>query len=154
MGGALLIATAALLLRTTLPLVSASHTDGAAGGDNAFNTKTWNKNQAIEYWRANPPQGGYQLLSNEPDGVAFLTGRATLSSPRSTSGPYSTDRYALNSYPPELFATGKQVYLIWIEPSPATYFYKVEEIATIAKVEPLFVSEDGGVYRLTPKPGS
>jgi hypothetical protein len=152
-GGAALIATTVLLLQVTLPLVSASHTDGAAGGDNAFNTKAWNKNQAIGYWRANPPKGEYQLYSNEPDGVAFFTGHATLSSPRSTSGPYSTDHYALSSYPPEMFATREQVYLIWIEPNPAKYFYTIDEIATIANIEPLFVSADGGVYRLTPKPG-
>jgi hypothetical protein len=152
-GGAALIATAALLLQITLPLVSASHTDGATGGDNAFNTKTWNKNQAIQYWRQNPPQGKYALISNDPDAVAFFTGHTTLSSPRSTSGPYSTDHYALSSYPVELFATSGPVYLIWIEPSPAAYFYTVEDIATIATVEPEFVSTDGGVYRLTPKPG-
>lgn len=153
-GGAALIATAVLLLQITLPLVSASHTDGAAGGDNAFNTRDWNKNQAIAYWRANTPPGQYQLFSDEPDGVAFFTGHATLGSPRSTSGPYSTDQYALSSYPPELFASGEPVYLIWIEPSPARYFYTVDEMASIANVEPLFVSADGGVYRLTPKPGS
>lgn len=153
-GGAALLATAGLLLQVTLPLVSASHTDGAAGGDNAFNTKDWNKNQVIAYWRAHAPRGEYQLFSDEPDGVAFFTGHATLGSPRSTSGPYSTDQYALSSYPPELFASSVPVYLIWIEPRPATYFYTVGDLATIANVEPLFVSADGGVYRLTPKPGS
>jgi hypothetical protein len=153
-GGASLIATLVLLLEVTLPLVSASHADGATGGDNVFNTRTWNSNAVIGYWRANAPAGQYQLFSNEPDGVAFFTGHATLSSPRSTPGPYSTDQYALGSYPGELFATGEPVYLMWIEPSPATYFYTIQEIAAIAEVEPLFVSGDGGVYRLTPKPGS
>ncbi len=150
-GAALLIATAVLLLQVTLPLVSASHTDGAAGGDNVFNTKAWNKNQAILYWLAQAPQGRYQLISNEPDAVAFFTGHPTLTSPRSTSGPYATDNFALSSYPPQLFSSGEPVYLIWIEPSPAPYFYTVDELSAISQVEPMFTSIDGGVYRLIPK---
>lgn len=153
MGAGALLATAALLLQVTVPLVSASHTDGAAGGDNVYNTREWNKNEAIAYWREHTPPGSYRLYSNEPDAVAFFSGQTVFSSPRSTSGPYGTEAYAVSSYAPELFGTNGNVYLVWIEPSPASYFYTVDQLATGMKVEPLFKSEDGGVYRLTPKAG-
>ena len=44
----------------------------------------------------------------------------------------------------------KPVYIIWIEPNNYSYFYKVEELSSIAQVDPLFVGGDGGVYRLNP----
>ncbi len=42
------------------------------------------------------------------------------------------------------------MYVIWIEPNLNTYFYDVQDLSSIARVEPLFVSRDGGVYRLSP----
>jgi hypothetical protein len=142
---------AGLLLQITLPLVWASHADGATGGENVYNTRDWNRNQALQYWLGHEPQGQYLLLSDVPDGAALSTQHAATSSPRSSSGPYATDNYALSTYAPELFSAGQPVYLLWIEPRPADYFYTVADLAAIAKVEPLFVSDDGGVYRLTPK---
>lgn len=152
-GAGALIACAALILQVTVPLVSASHTDGAAGGDNVFNTREWNKNQTIAYWREHVPAGPYRLTSNEPDAVAFFTGQTVFSSPRSTSGPYGTESYALSSYAPELPGATGNLYLIWIEPSPAAYFYTVDQLAAVVNVNPLFESEDGGVYELTQKSG-
>jgi hypothetical protein len=145
---------ALLLLRNTLPIVIGSHAQGAVGGGNAFNTAVWNENQALQYWSSHRPQGDYLLLSNEPDGVAFLTRHATAGSPRKTSGPYATDNFPLSSYIPELFSAGLDVYLVWIEPGNPQFFYTVDDLASIARMQPLFVSDDGAVYRLLPRAGS
>ncbi len=42
------------------------------------------------------------------------------------------------------------MYVVWIEPNLNTYFYDVQDLRSIALVEPLFVGPDGGVYRLSP----
>jgi hypothetical protein len=150
----ILVLLAVLLLKITLPIVIQSHADGVVGGENAFNTAAWHENQALQYWNSHPPQGAYVLFSNEPDGVAFRTQHATGGSPRKTSGPYAKDNYPLSAYIPELFSAGMDVYLVWIEPGSAQYFYTVDELCSIASIQPLFVSSDGGVYRLLPRPGS
>lgn len=150
----ILLLAAVLLLKITVPVVTQSHAEGAVGGENAFNTAVWRENQAMKYWTSHPPQGQYSLFSNQPDGVAFLTQHATGSSPRKTSGPYATDNYPLSDYIPDLFSADSDVYLVWIEPGSAKYFYTVDELASIAKIEPLFVGGDGGVYRLLPRSGS
>lgn len=141
------------LLQFSMPIVFQSHQEGAVGGENAFNTAAWNGNQALQYWRRHTPRGVYLLLSNEPDGVAFLTQHAAGSSPRKTSGPYGTENYPLDSYVSDLFSAGSDVYLVWIEPG-AKYFYSAADMASIARVQPLFIGKDGGVYRLLPKAGT
>jgi hypothetical protein len=146
--------TGMLLVHVTLPLVLESHTNGSAGGDNAFKTRTWHENQAVEYWLGHVPHEPYRLLSNEPDGVAFNSRHTTDSVPRKTTGPYGSEAYALNAYASDLFSPGTDVYIVWIEPNFYDYFYSVDELGAIAQVETLFVSGDGGVYRLRPRSGS
>jgi hypothetical protein len=150
----ILVLLAVLSLGVTIPIVIQSHAEGAVGGENAFNTAAWHENQALQYWISHPPPGDYLLFSNEPDGVAFRTQHATGGSPRKTSGPYATDTYPLSAYVQELFSPGLDVYLVWIEPGSAKYFYTLDELASIARIQPLFVSGDGGVYRLLPKTGT
>ncbi len=140
-----------LLLEVTMPLVVQSHVEGAAGGENAFNTKTWRENPAMEYWLSHVPSDPYSLITNQPDGVAFNAQHAALASPRKTSGPYGTEEFPLSSYRDDLFRSGAGTYLIWIEPNPCTYCYSVDELKEIAEVQPLFVDAAGGVYRLLPK---
>jgi hypothetical protein len=43
------------------------------------------------------------------------------------------------------------VYLLWIEPNDADYYYKPEDLGAIAELEELFAGDDGAVYRLRPK---
>jgi hypothetical protein len=148
---ATLLGIASLLLATTMPVVMESHADGAAGGENAYNDSTWHDNQAMNYWVTHAPAGEYTLISNQPDGVAFFTGRRTEASPRRTSGPYGTEVYPLESYTAELFESSRPVYLVWIDPKACAYCYSVDELRSIATVEPLMEAADGGVYRLTPR---
>ncbi len=60
----------------------------------------------------------------------------------------------MTSLPPQVFAHGQTAYLIWLATSQATYFYSVQDIASIANIETLFNNTDGAVYRLTPRAGS
>jgi len=142
---------AVLLLQVTMPKAIESHAHGAVGGENAFNTEAWRENTAIQYWLGHVPQGNYVLLSNQPDGVAFHTQHAVSASPRRTTGPYGTEEYPLDSYAQKLFHSGGAVYLVWMEPNPCAYCYSVDDLAQIARVEPLATSDEGGVYRLEPK---
>jgi hypothetical protein len=142
---------AVALLRISLPLAGLSHLEGARGGDNAFNTRAWNGNPVVQYWKSHEPRGSYALLSNEPDGVAFQTGHAVEASPRKTTGPYGTQSYALGSYTNELFHPAMDTYLLWIEPNPYQYSYTPEDMRDIVQLEPIFVSEGGGLYLLKPK---
>jgi hypothetical protein len=151
MGYGCLVAIAALLLGTTIPVAIESHRIGAVGGENAYNNAAWHNNQAMKYWLANTPTGKYRLISNEPDGVALFTGHRTDASPRKTSGPYGTQEYPLQSYTAKLFETAEPVYLVWIDPKACEYCYSVDELRLIATVEPLLEATDGGVYRLTPR---
>ena len=148
---AALAGVALLLLEVTMPLVMESRAEGAAGGENAYNTKAWHENPAIQYWLNHVPAAPYSLLTNQPDGVAFLAQHAASASPRRTSGPYGTEEFALDSYAAGLFPGGVEVYLVWIEPNPCPYCYGVDELRAIAQVEPLLESDAGGVYRLHPK---
>jgi hypothetical protein len=147
--GALLI-PAGLLARVTLPAVLESHANGASDGENVFNTTAWHENTAMQYWLSHPPEGEYLLFSNYPDGVAFYTGHDCSATPRKYSGPYGKVEFPVSQYAGELFSSGRVVYIIWIEPNAYSYFYKVEELSSIAQIDPLFVSKDGGVYRLAP----
>jgi len=51
-------------------------------------------------------------------------------------------------------SSGQDVYIIWIEPNDHSYFYEVDELSSIAQIEPLFSGPDGAVYRLKPIAGS
>ncbi len=141
-----------LLLSVTLPAVLASHW-GLAAGDNVFNTYEWHDNGALRYWQRHSPGGSYILLSNEPDGVAFYTQHSCSASPRRLSGPYGQVEFPVESYAASLFASGRPVYLLRIEPDDRSYYYKPEDLASIATVEQLYAGPGGAVYRLSPKPG-
>lgn len=142
--------SAAGLLQITVPVVLQSYSDGAAG-ENAFNTAAWHSNTVIGYWMENPPGGDYLLFSNYPDAISFFTWHACFNSPAQYSGPYGKEEIPLRQYLPQLFVPGLPVYMIWIEPNEYSYYYNVEDLSSIAEIEPLFVSQDGGVYRLTPR---
>ena len=141
---------AGVVLRITYPLIIVSHAEGAVGGENAFNTREWNENPSIQFWRDRKSDGNYVQLSNEPDGVAFHTQHATRPAPRRTSGPYGTQELPISGYGPALFGSGNDVYLVWIEPNPYDHYYGVDELKAIASVETLFSSESGSVYQLRP----
>ena len=151
--GTLLI-VAGLLFHVTLPVVLDSHANGASGGENAFNTAAWHENKTMEYWLNHQPKGQYLLFSNYPDGVAFYTGHSCNRSPVKYSGPYDKEEFPVGQYASELFSSGEDVYIIWIKPNDYSYFYEVDELSSIAQIEPLFISKDGGVYRLKPASGS
>jgi hypothetical protein len=151
--GAVVIVVA-LLIQVTGPIVLESHANGAAGGENVFNTTVWRENTVLEYWLIHPPKGNYLLFSNYPDGVAFYTRHSCYDSPRRYSGPYGKVEFPVSQYASQLFSSGQVVYLIWIEPNEYSYFYKVEDLSSIAQIEPLFVSREGGIYRLMPLSGS
>lgn len=146
-----LIFVAVLLSRITFPVVLKSRVNGAVVGDNVFNTVTWHENKALQYWLEHQPSGDYLLFSNYPDGIAFYTWHPCASSPRRYSGPYGKEEIPVAQYADQLFSSGLDVYIIWIEPNDHSYFYKVEELSSIAQIEPLFVSKDGSIYRLKPK---
>jgi len=101
------------------------------------------------------PQGNYLLFSNYPDGVAFYTWHTCYNGPAEYSGPYGKIKFPVTDYSSELFSSGLDVYLIWIEPNTYSYYYKAEELSPIAQVKPIFVDQkDGGIYLLTPKADS
>ena len=150
---ALLIVTG-LLLNVTLPVILDSHANGAADGENAINTTAWRENKTIEYWLNHRPTGQYWLFSNYPDGIAFYSGHSCNRSPIKNSGPYGTQEFPVSQYASELFSSGQDVYIIWIEPNDHSYFYEVDELSSIAQIEPLFSGPDGAVYRLKPIAGS
>lgn len=150
--GSLLI-VAGLLFSASLPVILDAHANGAAGGENVFNTAAWRGNKTMEYWLRHEPQGKYLLFSNEPDGVAFYSRHFCYRSPVEFSGPYGREEFPVGQYASELFSSGQAVYIIWIEPNDYSYFYKVEDLNAIAQIEPLFVGDDGGVYRLQPLSG-
>ncbi len=144
-----LVVIAGSLLRITLPLAVESHRTGAPG-ENAFNTKDWRENNVMEYWLKHQPQGDYLLFSNYSDGIAFYTWHSCFSAPRKYAGPYATKEIPAAQYTSELFASGRDVYIIWIEPNVYSYYYPVEELISIANIKPIFTSKDGGIYSLKP----
>ncbi len=143
-----LIVIGICLLRITIPVGLQSHADG----NNDFNDRAWHKNSAMNYWLEHQPQGGYLLFSNYPDGIAFYTWHSAYNSPARYSGPYGKQEFPVGQYQSKLFSSGEDVYIIWIKPNIYPYYYQVEDLSSIAEIEPLFVSQDGGVYRLTPRP--
>ncbi len=146
LAGALIVIGIALL-RITIPIGLQSHIDGS----NDFNSRAWHENSVMNYWLAHEPQGNYLLFSNYPDGIAFYTWHTCYNGPAEYSGPYGKIKFPVTDYSSELFSFGLNVYLIWIEPNIYSYYYKAQDLSSIAQVEPLFVSQDGGIYRLTPK---
>ena len=144
-----LVVVAGSLLRITLPLVLDSHRTGAPG-ENVFNTKDWRENSVMNYWLAHEPQEDYILFSNYCDGISFYTWHSCHYSPGKFSGPYGKEEIPAAQYASELFASGQDVYIIWIEPNAYTYYYPVEELTSIANIQPIFTSKDGGIYSLKP----
>ncbi len=148
----LLFIEAGGLLRVTVPQILESHING---DPSSFNNKAWHENRVMNYWLAHEPQGNYLLFSNYPDGVAFYTWHPCHNGPAEYSGPYGKIKFPVTNYSSELFSSGLDVYLIWIEPNIYSYYYKAEDLSPIAQVKPLFVNQnDGGVYLLTPKVNS
>jgi hypothetical protein len=150
-GGLALLGLGAAVLRSTYPVVMESRARGVAGGDNSFNNVQWHENPAIQYWADHIPRGEFLLFSNEPDGVAFHTRYAVQPAPRRISGPYGTDVMPLADFKDELFGSGADAYLIWIEPSSYDYYYAPQKLEEIAVMESLLSNELGSVYRLSPK---
>lgn len=145
-----LVVIAGSLLRISLPLAVESYRTGAPG-ENAFNTKDWRENSVMKYWLKHQPLGDYLLFSNYSDGIAFYTWHNCYGSPRKFSGPYGKEEFPVAQYASELFASGQDVYIIWIEPNAYSYYYPVEELTSIANIQPIFTSKDGGIYSLKPK---
>lgn len=116
---------------------------------NAYNTREWNENAALNYWRENPPQGDFILLSNYDAGVAFQANHMANASPRKTE-IYGTEIIPLSIYEDGIFKSGMVTYLIWIEPNAYKHVYEPLELNPIAKIERLFKNKDGAAYRLTP----
>lgn len=145
---AAVLAAAVGLLRVTLPLFLETRTAGAPG---SFTTEAWHENRVMNYWLAHEPPGNYLLFSNYPDGVAFYTWHDCYNSPAEYSGPYGKTKFPVTDYSAQLFSSGLDVYLIWIEPNIYPYYYTAQDLGPIAQIEPLFVNQDGGVYRLVPK---
>lgn len=117
---------------------------------NFYNTREWNENKALQFWRQNPPHDDYILLSNYDAGVAFHTDHAALPSPRRTE-IYGTDIIPLSTYEDEMFEAGRETYLIWIEPNTYRHVYEPLELAPIANITTLFKSRDGAVFKLSPR---
>ena len=134
------------------PLIVESHDSGVADGENAFNNRQWRENPAMQFWRSHKPAGSYLVFSNEPDGIAFHSQHAAQPAPRRRSGPYASEDLPLSRYETELFGSGEDAYLVWIEPNPYDHYYGPEELAPIAVLEPLFNSDTGSVYELQPMP--
>ncbi len=139
-----------ILSGQTLSTILESRDIGAAG-ENAFNTQGWHENRAMRYWLKHVPKEDYLLFSNYPDGVAFFTWHSVFGSPRRYAGPYSTDEIPPEQYVSELFSSGMRVYIVWIEPNIYSHYYPVDELSSIAEIDTLYQSKDGGVYRLSPK---
>ena len=116
---------------------------------NFYNTREWNENKALQYWKQHPPAGDYILLSNYDAGVAFHTGHTTLPSPRRTE-LYGTEIIPLSTYVDAMFDEGRQTYLIWIEPNTYEHVYEPLELIPIAKLTALFKDGDGAVFSLSP----
>jgi hypothetical protein len=144
--GILIMATGGLL-RVTVPYVLDSHSHGVPG---SFSTKAWHENSVMNYWLTHEPQGNYLLFSNYPDGIAFYTWHDCYNSPAEYSGPYGKIKFPVTDYSSKLFSSGLDVYLVWIEPNIYSYYYKAQDLSSIAQVEPIFVNGDGGIYRLIP----
>ena len=150
----MLAVLAILLLGAAVPAVQASHSGIDGPGENSFNTLAWHANRPLFFWQAHHPEGDYLLLSNQPDGVAFYTQHFCDASPRRRSGPYGTVEYPIESYASTLFASGQDVYLIWVEPNSQDFYYQPADLGSIANLEKLYSSLDGAIYRLTPAPGT
>jgi hypothetical protein len=142
------ILLAAAVMRNSIPVLIESRLNGAAGGENAYNNRTWRENPAIQFWADHTPSNPYLLFTNEPDGVALNTQHPAFPAPRRMSGPYGTEEIPISSYHSELFGSGRDIYLIWIQPSPYEHYYEPAELEAIASVEPLLISPEGSVYRL------
>lgn len=137
------------LARTAARLLSEARQGIIA--ENAYNTPAWHENSVIRYWKAHPPPNDYLVFANYPAGVAFHTGREAYGSPRKYSSQYTQEVIPLGTYERLFFATGKDVYLIWIEPNTYEHVYLVEELSPIARIKTIFENKDGGIYRLKPK---
>jgi hypothetical protein len=138
------------ILRSTYPLIAETQARGLTGGENAYNNLHWNQNAALLFWEQNEPHGDYVLLSNDPDGAAFHTRHAVMGSPRRTTGPYGNEVMPVASFRSKIFRPGFESYLLWFEPGQYDYYYRPQELASIADIEILFSGEDGAVYRLLP----
>ncbi|MBL8050505.1 MAG: hypothetical protein JNM46_04730 [Anaerolineales bacterium] len=117
--------------------------------ENHVNTQEMNENSVIQYWRKNPPEGSFKLFSNYPEIIAFFTEQQTYASPRK-SGVYDKTIIPLESYTGNLFSSGQDVYLLWVEPHSYVHVYLPHELEPIAKIKIIFENEDGGLYLLHP----
>ncbi len=149
--GSIMIILAALvgLLHVTVPSILENYANGVPG---SFTTKAWHENTVMNYWLSHPPQGNYLLFSNYPDGVAFYTWHDCYNSPVEYSGPYGKVKFPVTDYSSKLFSSGLDIYLIWVEPNIYLYYYKPQDLSSIAQVKTIFENQDGGIYRLIPIP--
>lgn len=116
-----------------------------------YTSRDWRENQVLDYWQMNKPDGEYLVFSNYPAGIAVHTWHIALSSPRRTEHPNAGEAVIpLDTYLPSLFAPEKESYIIWIEPNEYTHAYSVNDLSQIVRVETLYQSPDGGVYKILP----
>jgi hypothetical protein len=142
----LLLAILGLSQMRSVTVLQFQHENG--GG---YTSREWHDNDVIAYWLTHKPAEEYLVFSNYPAGVAVHTWHVALSSPRRTNHPNAGEAVIpLETYLPSLFEAGKESYIVWIEPNEYTHVYSVGELETIAQVETVYESADGGIYRISP----
>ena len=149
-GVTFLFALGGLTVMRSLDLVVQAYESTFIAGT-TYNTREWNENTALRYWEDHQPRTAYIVFSNYNVGVAFHTWRPAYASPRRSINPDATEIFPLEGYQADLFAPGKESYLVWIEPNEYTHVYSIDELRQIVDIDVLFENKDGGVYRLRPR---
>ena len=132
---------------TTASLEIIKWVDEGAGG---FNSTEWRESETIEFLQREPFETDPSFYSDAPDALYILADF------EAGFGPVKT---AYNS--PQTVAEAQdlaghwpqqeQVYLVWFHGIQREYLYTVEELQTLANIEPILQFADGTIYSISSK---
>ena len=110
---------------------------------NLYNDSIWNQKDIIQYLHDNPFKSEDVLYSNIAGGVAFHTWHTVFRSPRNAAAIDPEKEYSLEMFRGIFNHPGKDLYLIWIEPSSYSHVFTPKIFRTILSLERLVVFKDG-----------
>lgn len=123
--------------------------EGAGG----YNTTAWRASGVIGYLERYPLETEHPIYSNAPDAIYILAGLEARQAPakgvHNSPAVINTVAGMRGTWP----ETGT-AYLAWFARNERAYLFDLDELAAIARLEPVAEFEDGAIYRVYRRPGA
>ena len=117
---------------------------------NLYNLRIYHESPVVRYLKANPPEPGVPIYSNDSEAVYFFTRQTIELSPRDVENDPRSEAYLREHY--QGWPDAQKAYLAWfVERGDRRFYFTPDELEEVAILEPMVESRKaGGVYLARP----